>query len=93
MELDNTIKQSLQNLENAFDALDGALLKQAKGTASNDGLTDKVNVLIKDRNLLVSELDDAKTKIKTLETVNHEIESRVDAAMEQLVLLLDDGGA
>lgn len=92
MELDHIIKQSLLNLEKSFDALDNALLRQAKGAANNDGLSDELNLLIEDRSQMAAQLDDAKAKIDSLESLNKEIEHRVDVAMGQLTLLLSEDG-
>lgn len=90
MELDHILKQSLRGLESSFDALDNALMKQANGAQTNDGLTDELNMLVEDRSRLAAQLDEAQAKIETLESVNQEIEHRVDVAMQQLALLLSE---
>ncbi|MGL1919614.1 MAG: DUF4164 domain-containing protein [Hyphomicrobiales bacterium] len=90
MELDHILKQSLRGLESSFDALDNALMKQANGAQTNDGLTDELNMLIEDRSRMAAQLDEAQAKIETLESVNQEIEHRVDVAMQQLALLLSE---
>lgn len=92
MELEHTIKQSLLNLEKSFDALDNALMKQANGAAANDSLTDELNILIEDRSQLAVQLDEAKAKIDSLESLNQDVENRVDMAMQQLSLLLSEEG-
>lgn len=92
MELDHIIKQSLLNLEKSFDALDNALMKQANGAAASTGMAEELNMLIEDRSQLAAQLDDAKAKIESLESVNQEIETRVDVAMQQLALLLNEDG-
>lgn len=92
MEMDHILKTSLQNLESSFDALDNALVKQANGAQTNDGLTDELNMLIEDRSQMATQLDEAKAKIDSLESLNQEIEHRVDVAMQQLALLLSEEG-
>lgn len=92
MELDYTLKQSLLNLEKSFDALDNALMKQGNSATGNDGMADELNMLNEDKNHLAAQLDKAKAKIRMFETVNQQIENRVDTAMQQLSsLLIEDG--
>lgn len=93
MELDYTLKQSLLNLEKSFDALDNALVKQGNSATGNGDMADELNMLNEDKNHLAAQLDIAKEKIEMFETVNQQIENRVDAAMRQLSSLLsEDGG-
>lgn len=92
MELDHTIKQSLQNLEKSFDALDNALIRQANGAVASDDLNDELNILIEDRSQMAAQLDEAKAKIDSLESLNQDVENRVDTAMQQLALLLNEDG-
>lgn len=89
MELDDTIKQNLLKLEKSFDALDKALLKQANGAALQGNLSQDIDLLVQDRSLLASQLDDAKAKIDSLETVNQLVEKRIDAIMSELTQMLD----
>lgn len=89
MELDDTIKQNLLKLEKSFDALDKALLKQANGAALQGNLSQDIDLLVQDRSLLASQLDDAKAKIDSLETINQLVEKRIDAIMSELTQMLD----
>lgn len=90
MELDNVIKQSLLNLEKSFDTLDNALVKQAKGAVMQGELSEDIDILEQDRNLLAGQLDEAKAKIDSLENVNQLVEQRIDAIMGELTQLLDE---
>ncbi|MCJ8324353.1 MAG: DUF4164 family protein [Rhizobiales bacterium] len=83
------IKQSLLKLEKSFDALDNALLKQAKGNALQANLSQDIDLLVQDRSQLASQLDDAKAKIDSLQNINQLVEKGIDAIMGELTQMLD----
>ncbi|NRA87808.1 MAG: DUF4164 family protein [Rhizobiales bacterium] len=90
MELNLNIKHSLQNLEKSLDALDNALLKQAKGSRVHSSLAQDLTILSEDRSNLARQLDDAVAKINSLENTNVDVEQRIDNVMVEISQLLSN---
>ncbi len=83
------IEQATRRLTQALDALDAAVERQAETAGARVALADQVHVLDTDRARLASELDVQTARSRNLESANRDIARRLDAAMENIRLVLE----
>jgi hypothetical protein len=84
-ELDSTTRR----LSQALDMLDAAVERRIEIDRSRAILTEQVHALDADRAKLAADLDVQLAKVRSLESANREIARRLDAAMENVRLVLE----
>jgi hypothetical protein len=83
------IEQATRRLTQALDALDAAVEHRVEGDKSAAALGQQVHVLAADRSKLAADLDTQVARSKSLEAANRDIARRIDAAMENVRLVLE----
>ena len=86
--IDNAVKR----LALALDALDAAVERRREADRGEDALASQVQALGLDRAKLAAALDGETARSRQLETTNHEIAERLDAAMASIQSVLDAQG-
>ena len=86
--IDNAVKR----LALALDALDAAVERRREADRGEDALAAQVQLLGLDRAKLAAALDGETARSRQLETTNHEIAERLDAAMASIQSVLDAQG-
>jgi hypothetical protein len=85
------IEQATRRLSQALDALDAAVENRMELDRSRAALAEQVHALDADRSRLAAELDSQVGKARRLESANHDIARRLDAAMENIRAVLESG--
>jgi len=83
------IDSATQRLSQALDMLDAAVERRIEIDRSRAILTEQVHALDADRAKLAADLDVQLGKVRSLESANREIARRLDAAMENIRLVLE----
>jgi predicted nucleic acid-binding Zn-ribbon protein len=83
------IDTATKRLTQALDALDSAVDRRIEIDRSRAILTDQIHALDADRAKLAADLDTETARARQLETANRDIARRLDAAMENIRLVLD----
>ena len=78
-----------RRLSQALDLLDAAVERRIEIDRSRAILTEQVHALDADRAKLAADLDVQLAKVRSLESANREIARRLDAAMENVRLVLE----
>ena len=78
-----------RRLSQALDMLDAAVERRIEIDRSRAILTEQVHALDADRAKLAADLDVQLAKVRSLESANREIARRLDAAMENVRLVLE----
>lgn len=89
--IDNAVKRLALALD-ALDALDAAVERRREADRGEDALAAQVQALGLDRAKLAAALDGETARSRRLETTNHEIAERLDAAMASIQSVLDAQG-
>src|SRR3954465_6012983 len=77
-----------RRLSQALDMLDAAVERRIEIDRSRTILTEQVHALDADRSKLACDLDVQLAKVRSLESANRDIARRLDAAMENIRLVL-----
>jgi hypothetical protein len=85
----NAIDAAAQRLNDALDALEAAVERRLEAGHSRAFLSEQVHALDADRARLAAELDNQMARAQRLETANREIARRLDAAMDNIRLVLE----
>lgn len=83
------IDRATKRLTQALDQLDAAVDRRIEIERSRKILTEQVHALDADRSKLAADLDIQLARVRQLETVNRDIAHRLDAAMDNIQLVLD----
>ena len=83
------IEQATRRLTQALDALDAAVEHRSEADKSAAALGEQVHVLAADRSKLAADLDAQVARSRSLESLNRDIARRIDAAMENVRLVLE----
>ena len=83
------IDRATKRLTQALDVLDAAVDRRIEIERSRKILTEQVHALDADRSKLAADLDIQLARVRQLETVNRDIARRLDAAMDNIQLVLD----
>src|SRR5215470_11314686 len=76
--------QAVKRVIDALDALDAALEQRFGHDHKGGALTEQVHVFNVDRSRLASELDEARARMRELESSNREAARRIDEAMSAI---------
>jgi hypothetical protein len=85
----SVIDTATKRLSEALDALDAAVERRLEVERSRAILTEQVHALDADRARLAAELDGQLARARRLESANRDIARRLDAAMENIRLVLE----
>jgi hypothetical protein len=88
----SAIDIAVKRLALALDALDAAVERRREADRGEDALAAQVQALGLDRAKLAAALDGETARSRQLETTNHEIAERLDAAMASIQSVLDAQG-
>jgi hypothetical protein len=83
------IDSATRRFTQALDLLDAAVGRRIEIDHSRTLLIEQVDALDADRSKLAAELDAQTAKARKLETANRDIAARLDAAMENIRLVLE----
>ena len=83
------IESATQRFTQALDMLDAAVDRRIEIDRSRTLLAEQVHALDADRSRLAAELDVQTAKTRKLETANRDIAARLDAAMENVRVVLE----
>ena len=83
------LDSATQRLSQALDMLDAAVERRIAIDRSREILTEHAHALDADRAKLAADLDVQLGKVRSLESANREIARRLDAAMENIRLVLE----
>ncbi len=83
------IEQATRRLTEALDALDAAVDRRLDSDRERSALGEQVHVLAADRSKLAADLDGQLARSRQLEASNRDIARRIDAAMENVRLVLE----
>jgi hypothetical protein len=83
------IEQATRRLTAALDALDAAVDRRIERDRETAALGEQVHLLAADRSRLAADLDAQLSRGRSLETANRDIARRIDAAMENIRLVLE----
>ena len=83
------IEQATRRLSEALDALDAAVERRIDGDRERAALGEQVHALAADRSRLAADLDSQLARSRRLETANRDVARRLDAAMDNIKLVLD----
>ena len=83
------IEQATRRLTEALDALDAAVERRIEGDHERATLGEQVHALAADRSKLAADLDGQLARSRQLEASNRDIARRIDAAMENVRLVLE----
>jgi hypothetical protein len=84
------IEAATRRLMLALDGLDAAVERRLEADRGEARLTDQVHALGTDRSRLAAELDAQTARSRRLETANRDIAHRLDAAIDNIRLVLDE---
>ena len=85
----SVIDTATKRLGEALDALDAAVERRLEIERGRAILTEQVHALDADRARLAAELDGQMARARRLESANRDIARRLDAAMENIRLVLE----
>ncbi len=85
----NAIDSATRRFTQALDMLDAAVDRRIEIDRSRALLVEQVHALDADRSRLAADLDAQTAKARKLEIVNRDIAQRLDAAMENIRLVLE----
>jgi Domain of unknown function (DUF4164) len=85
----SAIEQATRRLSEALDALDAAVERRIDGDRERAALSEQVHALAADRSKLAADLDGQLARSRQLEASNRDIARRIDAAMENVRLVLE----
>ena len=80
----SAVEAAAKRLQQALDALEGALEGRREAERGHGALADQVHSLGVDRSRLAAELDQATARARRLESANREVAERLDAAIETI---------
>jgi len=80
---------AVKRLALALDALDAAVERRREADRNEEALADQVQALGLDRTRLAAALDGETARSRRLESTNHEIAERLDAAIASIQSVLD----
>jgi hypothetical protein len=83
------IEQATRRLSEALDALDSAVERRIDSDRQRATLGEQVHALAADRSRLAADLDGQLARSRQLEASNRDIARRIDAAMENVRLVLE----
>jgi chromosome segregation ATPase len=83
------IESVTRRLSQALDMLDAAVERRLEIDRSRTILTEQVHALDADRSKLAADLDAQTAKVRNLEAANRDVAHRLDAAMENIRLVLE----
>ena len=83
------IESATRRFTQALDMLDAAVDRRVEIDHSRTLLVEQVHALDADRSKLAADLDAQTAKARKLETANRDIAARLDAAMENIRLVLE----
>jgi hypothetical protein len=86
---EQTIDSATRRFTQALDMLDAAVDRRLETDRSRALLVEQNHALDADRSRLAAELDSQTAKARRLETANRDIARRLDAAMENIRLVLE----
>ena len=86
---DQTIDSATRRFSQALDMLDAAVDRRLETDRSRALLVEQNHALDADRSRLAAELDGQTAKARRLEAANRDIARRLDAAMENIRLVLE----
>jgi hypothetical protein len=78
------IESATRRLMLALDGLEAAAERRREADRADLGLVDQLHALGTDRSRLASDLDAVTARARALETANHEVGRRLDAAIETI---------
>ena len=85
----SAIDRATTRLTQALEQLDAAVDRRLEIERSRQVLTEQVHALDSDRSRLAADLDMQLGRVRQLETANRDVARRLDAAMENIQLVLD----
>ena len=85
----SAIDRATKRLTQALEQLDAAVDRRIEIERSRKILTEQVHALDADRSRLAADLDVQLARVRQLETANRDIARRLDAAMNNIQLVLD----
>jgi hypothetical protein len=85
----SAIDIAVKRLALALDALDAAAERRREADRSEEGLASQIHALGIDRSRLAAALDVETARARRLESANHEIAQRLDAAIASIQAVLD----
>ena len=85
----SAIDMAVKRLALALDALDAAVERRREADRSEETLADQVQAFGLDRTRLAAALDGETARSRRLESTNHEIAERLDAAIASIQSVLD----
>lgn len=83
------IEAVTRRLTQALDTLDAAVERRVEIDRSRTVLTEQVHALDADRSKLAADLDAQLARARSLESANRDVARRLDAAMENIRLVLE----
>ncbi len=86
---DQTIDSATRRFTQALDMLEAAVDRRLETDRSRALLVDQNHALDADRSRLAADLDNQTAKARRLEAANRDIARRLDAAMENIRLVLE----
>jgi hypothetical protein len=78
------IEAATRRLMLALDGLEAAAERRREADRAELGLADQLHALGADRSRLAADLDTVTARARVLETTNHEVARRLDAAIETI---------
>ncbi len=87
----SAIEAATRRLTLALDALEAAVDRREDADRQSQGLATQVHALGADRSRLASELDGAAARAKALDAANRDIARRLDAAIDNIRSVIEDG--
>jgi Domain of unknown function (DUF4164) len=87
------VEAATRRLSAALDALEAAVERRHEADRDEDELAARIQALGTDRSRLANELDGSLVRSRQLERVNRELAQRLDAAIETIRSVLDNGEA
>jgi DNA-directed RNA polymerase specialized sigma24 family protein len=85
----SAIDAATKRLALALEALEAAVERRQEADGSQHALAEQVHALGADRSQLASDLDDAVSRSRSLETSNREIARRLDVAIDTIKSVLE----
>jgi predicted nucleic acid-binding Zn-ribbon protein len=86
------IDAAVKRLALALDALDAAVERRRESDRDEDALAQQLQTLSADRSKLAAALDGETARSRRLESVNHELAGRLDAAIASIRTVLNGQG-
>jgi hypothetical protein len=83
------IDAATKRLMLALDGLEAATERRREADRAEQGLVDQLHALGADRSRLASDLDAVSARARALETTNHEVARRLDAAIETIRAVIE----